>query len=538
MASALVFALSLAGFGLLVFGERMGLPAPLAAAGVTGVFLAALAALALASATSRLARYLIGSERGAATCLLAITACLAAFALPLALDLGQDRLSTIVALAAGLVAALMLSPFNPWREDAMRAATAGRITPGETVSGDGLQDRAVPGDTTRGALPLFRLAIAAGALVLVVRFFPLGIDRIAEAGGWDRGRVFLIGLGGLAFLVVLGGLSSLGRAALVLISLVLVLGVLPVLAGLAGAGLARVDLAGLSLATIAGRASEIIASVGVPGLPKGLRPEWPAAILGFALGMMLLQPAASVPAARRSRRALAVVTGLATAGAIGWIATHQSATLAGLIGSAFEAAPPAQWPVFAFDETLRGWLTACNTLPEDANAAARACALPSPRQPLPPGSLSFATGLGPPALALAEGWPIILGFIWGLLGPLVELVALGFLLHAASTGLAEGLFHRVLHPRALRSWRLAISRLTLLGLVAAIALLWRHDLRLEAPLFRWLLLGLAMIALNAMIGYRLIRLVRRLRLWREARLAAKVPAKGAPADTTPTVAAL
>mgnify|MGYP000965333945 CR=1 FL=1 len=37
--------------------------------------------------------------------------------------------------------------------------------------------------------------------------------------------------------------------------------------------------------------------------------------------------------------------------------------------------PPQQWPVFVFDEPLRGWLTACGVAPEDALAAARAWAL-------------------------------------------------------------------------------------------------------------------------------------------------------------------
>lgn len=507
MASALVFALSLAGFGLLVFGERMGLPAALAASGVMGVVLAATAALALVSATSRQPRHLLGSERGAATCLAALAALTAAFAAPLAVELGPERIGAVVSLAAGVIAALVISPFNPWREPPPLHVPGEPVLPGAAATSGA--------DDTRGALPLFRLAIAAVALVLVVRFFPLGIERIAEAGGWDRDRVFALGLGGVALLVLLGGLSALGRASLVLAALVLMLGILPFVAGWVHEATMRLDLSAGTLSSILG--------AGIGGgafrLPEGIRPVWPAVILGFALGMMLLQPAAAV--AHRPRRIAAILAGLGFAGLMAFVAARQSEALSALTARGFAGLPPAQWPVFVFDDSLRGWLSACGVPPEDAGAAARACSAPTPRQPLPAGAVTFSPGLGPAALAMAQGWPIILGFIWGLLVPLVEIAALGFLLHAAATGIAEGLFHRVVHPRALRSWRLAVSRLTLLGLVAGIALLWRHDLRLEAPAFRWLMLGLAMTALGAMVGYRLIRLVRRLRGWRAARVTAE-----------------
>lgn len=502
MTSALVVALSCAGFGLLVFGERMGLGAQLAAWGVAGIFILATIVLALASMTSRLPRFLAGAGRGAVPGLAAGVACL--------LLSGRTAGSgAIVALGGGFLAAMIFAPFNPWRQRA-----------GEGLVGQG-GDRD-PGEGSRGALPLFMVAVMIAAGAIALQLFPLTLDRLVEATGWSRATARGAALGLVTLVALLGGMQGLARAARVLIVIALVTAVVPFALVFAGEFLDQFNTAFFRQMTEAGLESGRAALKVL-----SLRAEWPSGALGFAFGLMALQPAAAVR--NRAGRAVAVTGGLAVALALGMLATTGQWLLDDLVSQRIVAAAPLQWPLFVFDETLRGWLSACGAAPEDALAAARACASGHPRNLLPAGSLRFDRQLAAPALALAQGWPIILGYIWGLLAPFFGLLAVGLLAHAAATGFSERILFRTLNPAALRSRRLASARLTLLAAMIGLYVADRVEFRLDPAIFRWLLAATTGLAFTTMLADRLLALLRFFRQRQEARIA-PVPA---PPDATP-----
>jgi predicted TPR repeat methyltransferase len=183
-----------------------------------------------------------------------------------------------------------------------------------------------------------------------------------------------------------------------------------------------------------------------------------------------------------------------------------------------------------FDETLRGWLTVCGSAPADALAAARACGQLDPKVPLDAARLTFDRGLDAPALALSQGWPIILGFIWGLLGPLLEAAALAFLLHAAACGFAERFLFRIVHPRALRAWRLAMMRLSVIAVLGLLFLAVQAGWRADPAFVRWATAGLAGTAVMAILVHRLFQGMRAFRVWRQRRAAPPTPIPPEPAD--------
>lgn len=505
MTSALVVALSCAGFGLLVFGERMGLGAQLAAWGVAGIFILATLVLALSSMTSRLPRFLAGAERGAALGLAAVVACLL---LPGA-TAGADLAGAMIALGAGFFLALLLAPFNPWRQ-----------REGEGLVGQG-GDRD-PGRDGRGALGVFMVAVVIAAGAIALDRFPLALDRLVDATGWPRAIARVTALGLVTLVALLGGLHGLARAARVLIIIALVTAAVPFTLFLAGEFLDQFN------ATLLRHLAESGLVNGREAL-KALSPrvEWPALALGFALGLIALQPAAAVR--NPAGRAFAVLGGVLVALALGALAATGQWLLDDLVNHRITGAAPLQWPLFVFDETLRGWLTACGVAPEDAQAAARACASGHPRNPLPAGSLRFDRELGAPALALAQGWPIILGYIWGLLVPFFGLLAVALLAHAAVTGFSERVLFRALNPAALRAWRLAMARLSLIAGMAGLYAADRMALRLDPAMFRWLLAGSAGLAFAAMLASRMIALIR---FFRARRAARALPPPGAAAEPT------
>ncbi len=521
MTSALIFALSMAGFGLLVFGERMGLGTELASLGVAGIFVLAGTALALVSMTSRLNRFVVGADRGAGLVLATIVASLLIFGFDIlfkpdmeasrqtdafgadvfgANAFGPNVFGAGFAFLLGFSAALILTPFNPWRNFGAHAAQRNTTA---LIDQD-------PARETCGALPVVAGVMALAAGLIVVRYFPVAIDTLVGVTGWPRAPAFLSALVLIGLPAVLGGLLGLGRTALVLVAIALATIAAPFAVFMLGEFLAQFDAAALN--TLLASGSEAARTLATT---VQLNAEWPALALGFAAGLVVLQPAAALGSA--STRFFAVLAGVAMALIVTLVARSDVSMLREIIANRIAAAPPAQWPVFVFDEALRGWLSTCGVTPEDAQAAAQACGTRNPRAPLPPGAYRFAEGLAAPALALAQGWPIILGFISGLVRPLIALIALGVLLHAAASGVAERLLFRILHPRALRAWRLAMARLALIVLLALILVLERQGFRLDPVLFRWALLGLGLTGFIAMIGYRLILLIRFFRSRRASR---------------------
>lgn len=506
MTSALVVALSCAGFGLLVFGERMGLGAQLAAWGVAGIFILATIVLALSSMTSRLPRFLAGAERGASLGLAASVACLL---LPGA-TAGVDFASATIALGGGFLAAALLAPFNPWRQ----REGAGLVGQG------GDRD---PGQDSRGALAVFMVAVTIAAGAIALDRFPVALDRLVEATGWPRALARTSSLGLVALVALLGGLHGLARAARVLIIIALVTAVVPFMLFFAGEFLDQFNAAFLRQLAEGGLESGRAAL-------KTLSPraEWPAFALGFALGLIGLQPAAAVRST--TGRGFAILAGMLVALLLGALASAGQWLLDDLVTQRIAGAAPLQWPLFVFDETLRGWLTACGAAPEDAQAAARACASGHPRNLLPAGSLRFDRELGAPALSLAQGWPIILGYIWGLLVPFFGLLAVGLLAHAAATGFSERVLFRTFNPAALRAWRLAMARLSLIAGMVGLYVADSLDVRLDPAMFRWMLAGSMGLAFTAVLASRMIALIRFFRARRAVR-ALPAPA-GAAAEPT------
>lgn len=499
MTSALVVALSCAGFGLLVFGERMGLGAQLAAWGVGGIFLLATIVLALSSMTSRLPRFLAGDERGASLGLAACVACL----LLSGVTAGADLAGATIALGGGFITAVILAPFNPWRQ-----------RDGSGLVGQG-GDRDT-GEGSRGAIAVFMVAVMIAAGAIALDRLPTALDRLVEATGWPRALARSTALGLVALVALLGGLHGLARTARVLIVIALVTAAVPFALFFAGEFFDQFSAAFLRQLAESGleHGREVLKMLSP-------RAEWPAFALGFALGLIALQPAAAVR--NPAGRVFAVLGGMLVALALGALAGAGQWLLDDLVTQRIMGAAPLQWPLFVFDETLRGWLTACGAAPEDAQAAARACASGHPRNLLPAGALRFDRELGAPALALAQGWPIILGYIWGLLVPFFGLLAIALLVHAAATGFSERVLFRTLNPVALRAWRLATARLSL---IAAMAGLYAADsmmLRLDPAMFRWVLAGSMGLAFTAMLAGRAIALIRFFRARRAERIAPAPP---------------
>lgn len=499
MTSALVTALAIAGFALLVFGERIGLGPQLAAAGVIGVFAAITISLALASTTSRLARFMAGTERGASLGLIALVSVVLLLAAGIGLAPGRTT-AGVMALVIGFCAAYGLMPFNPWRNFA-----------GATASGG--QDRD-PGEETRGALGITMLAGVLAAGLIAFDAFPPILDRLAEMTGTPRSRAAGVVVPLLALVLVLGGLHGLVRCAKVLLVLVMITAVAPFIVFLAGGVLEQVNVEFLS------RLGQSGVSAAADAMKElTLAVEWPALVLGAALGIVAKQPATAVRSA--AGRAFSIGAGVLLAILLGAMVKTGQALFDDGIANRLVASAPVQWPIFTFDETLRGWLSVCGITPSDAQAAARACTpVGSARSVLPAGSLRFEPGLAAPALAASQGWPIILGFIWGLLLPLFGVLAIGFLVFSAASGAAERVLFRSLHPKALRSWRLAITRLLVLVGLGALYLFDRQGIRLDLLLFRWALLGSTMTALAAMLAFRLILIIRFFRARRQMTAAA------------------
>ncbi|MCA1953212.1 MAG: hypothetical protein LDL22_09230, partial [Hyphomicrobiales bacterium] len=123
------------------------------------------------------------------------------------------------------------------------------------------------------------------------------------------------------------------------------------------------------------------------------------------------------------------------------------------------------------------------------------------------------------------------GFIWGILPPLVALSGLGMLVLAAASGFSERVLFRLAHPRALRGFRLAMARLSLLVLGTLLYTLEARGVAIAPGFARWALLGLALTILAAMAGYRLIaaaRLIRRRRAPEPSAATEAAPHPGVP----------
>jgi hypothetical protein len=233
---------------------------------------------------------------------------------------------------------------------------------------------------------------------------------------------------------------------------------------------------------------------------SGAQPE----ALALALGLLGGLAARGFGPARPLRAALGLGAGMVIAGVLVALAVLLELWLARIVGQGIAGVAPQQWPLFVFEEPLQGWLRACGMVPVDPAAAARACGTRGPDVPLLAAQLSFLASLTAPALALANALPILLGFLWGLLPVLLGGAGALQLLHGGALALSETVLHASLNPSGLRSWRLAMARVTLGLGVAGLALAKPH--RFMPPLEA---LAMPLAALTALAG--LLLLVARLR---------------------------
>lgn len=508
MAGAAIFSLAMAAIGLLIFGERMGLPAPLAALGVIGVLIAVLIAVTLLGATSRLGNFAAGRARGAVLAYAAVSGVLLVLgyyqvrgisAEGVSAGASVDFFSASLWLLGGFLAGQIVLPANPWK--------AFRPAMGVTTVQAGKES-----DTLRGAVVMMMLAGTIGALGVLISTLPDLASRLVAASGWSKEIVFRSLLGLVGALALFGGLVSIRRAAMIGFALAGLLLAVPVFAEWVGANLPQGSVEGAARQTVL-RVMTDLTSIGMTAFQA---PALSAGLVGGLLGMAASPAAAAVT--HLGKRWLAVMAGIGAAALVITAIEITGVRLQALMTTSLVGSSPAQWPVFVYDDVLRGWLSACGTLPDDARQAARACGTVAPRIVLPPGSLHFDDGLGMAALAASSGFPVILGFLWSLLPLVLALVACAMLLLVAATGFAETVFGARARAKSLRSSRLGRIRIVILGICAVLAVVEPVGGTTGGDLLRWGMLGSFFLALAAALAGWLILAMQVARRWRAAKV--------------------
>lgn len=423
MLAPLVLVLALFGILMLVVGERMGLPVVLGVP-LLHVILALLVVwLGLGSVTSRFERFCTGSAGKAP--------------------------GFVVVLARSTCLLILLVSCLP-QNVSLAWLYVGFI------GGGLLGHLARKNDQSCVIARLAEVAAAGATAVVLVLLLPRLVQQFAFATGYVlKAAMTLLALGALAVLVP-GGAWAVRRLQVVLLIMTLLLAVGPI-----------VVLLGLSWAEIADPlALEIITRLSFlsPGDDDLLARPAPllgvAAALGFAARgrgeMRAAQAAAGVVAAT-------ALTGFLTA-----LAAFGQEWIAGIVGTRILGVPPQQWPAFVFDEELRGWLRACGQGVVDPLLVARGCVLSSASSVLGGGAVTVQGLLNGVALARSNGLPAVLGVLWQLLPPMLAFAGALTLFHAVGVSISEGVLFRTINPTGLRSWRLAMARLSIAaGVLAA-----------------------------------------------------------------------
>ncbi len=472
MSTALIFALTLAGLGLLMLLERMGLPAPAAVTGSYVLMGVAAVALALLNMTSRLGRFVIGHERGARLTATSLAATLLLTGLALFRQ-APDPAPLLLLVLLGWLGGLLLAGSRPWRNLRQPPADPGDSDP--LAGGTGA--RAIAG------LALLVLVLS-GALLIWERSRMLWSPLLL---GSDPNQMTSLALVTGA-LLVLGGMAGLGRLALVTLALVVLAALLPAAADVLRLAPMFPEAAALVPDAMARLAGWITNPAGFSGL------SWPlaqAALTGLVFGAASGQALAILPG-RPARLASGTAAIVVAALLCGLMMLAEWQIRAGIMGG-LRAAPPAQWPGFVFDPALRGWLSVCGAFPDDPLAAALACGTGTPRAPLPADALRLSESLALPAFAVSLGWPVLIGHVWIVLPAWLSLIGFLVLVQVVATGLSERILFRLLRPRALRSARLAYGRLTVLGLAAGMALFGGQIGTLPSAFLLWLQAGAALL---------------------------------------------
>ncbi len=466
MVSTLVFSITTAGLLFLMLGERLGMPAPLGVWALQGLLALACGLFILLSATNRLDPYLSETSRARGLGRLARVALLLFAGLATSGGLALDQPMRVVLLLAGYGAGTLL------------------LLPREASFGSGPAARLGAGGMFR------RLAVAGLALVLLILWFPPVVALFAASLQQATEALRRVVIIGLALAVALGGAAGLSRLARAILLLGLVFAVLPL--GLAAALERTFPLESLH-ALWSGMTREVTTL-----LPSGAwRQGLPDLLAGLAIGA--LGATQRAPGERVSRSLLIALLApiVALAGAL--LVMVEVVRLHGLVITQIADQPPGRWPLFVFDEAIRGWLSVCGEAPRDVLDAFRACRARGLASTFPASEIRLDPTLIGPVVAASRGLPLVLGSGWMLAAPLACLVALGLLLHGAATLASETFLYRRSGEKALRSTRLLLARLCAIVPMTALFLL-PPEMRLETHLALWLMLGFASLILVARVA--------------------------------------
>jgi hypothetical protein len=477
MKSALCLALLVACLIMVAFSERMGLPGPLASELVRGLIALCCIALAMVSATSRLMHFLDGDRPGLAFGRLAIQSSLLMGALPLFPSLSLNEPAAALTLVSGYFLTMLLLP-------ARRLATLGPEA-----------DRPFNDGADRALVLGFGTGLAAFGLLLII-IEPLTRD-FARILGLDTSIVARPFLAFLVILVIFGGASALSRLSRAVIVLATLFVVMPfgteflLDRSLAPAEQWRDMVAGVE-------------NVAMPWVQRAISGAYlEAFVSGVALGLVgLASMPGTVGPLRRGGYALVAI---AITSLFALFFAAEMMRLDGILRDTLQKSMPTAWPLFTFDEAVRGWLKTCGVIPSDAVDVLQACRRLGLGGMVPPEHLQVDTSMAGPVLAVSRGWPAIFGLIWNLLPLLTALIFVAMLLHVASAALSETVMFRLLRPRLLRAGRLASARL---AMIATALMVSSINLPVPPRFLFWLFLGCSVLAAIIWVTDRLLAFCR------------------------------
>ncbi|CAN1502290.1 hypothetical protein MCEMSEM23_00525 [Rhabdaerophilaceae bacterium] len=501
MKSVLSLAIVVVTILLVAFAERLGLPGGLASWLVISALAIFVVGLSLLSATSRLSIFLDGDEQAGWVGQIALQVSLLAGALTLLEASHLRDPAAGLALVAGYLAAVTIAP--------ARCAFQVRAQP----------DRMMSGLDTAG---MFGLATSAAAVLLMVVFFRPFVALLSDRVGESEVLVRAYGLDIVGMIGILGGYAGLSRLSRGVLVLVLLFIVLPLLSdGLARGVSSLFDLPirGDAASLLAG-ATEMLSTQSDLSIP---------AVTGLCLGLVGL---VFMPGQRSLKGRLGIaLPALIIVGGMAALLLREIWALERFMTASIFTAPPSEWPLFVFDETLRGWMKVCGLSPRDAMDVLRSCGLTGPREIVAAARVELSQHLFGPAMAGMRGWPVLFGYVWGLLGPLVALCTICALLHAFATGLTESLLFRFARPNLLRSGRLVSARAVILSTVIGLAWGHAHLPETEAHFARFVTLSALFLASMSLLASWVLE-VRRWLAQRAARHRLKPDGATAMAPTT------
>jgi hypothetical protein len=494
MVFRVILALVLAGLSLLVFGERLGLPAPIAASGVFLVLVCGGCAVALAATTTRLPLYL-GAKAGP-TALLALALGSIPVAILLPLSLRVDLVEGGVFLAGFAVGALVFphcpKPF--WRP-------------------------------ARDILGLSSLLVA---MLLLLAALPGSAPLVQfHTGTGPKAALLVILLPGFA--VLLGGAVGVVRLAGFLAGTFLLMVVVPLGVDALSTSLLYDAIQTGMRFVLEHKPDEMVTKL------RLLADGGEKAKFGwvFAAGLALSLPFSTFLMQvekhyARLAASLLTVLGMGFIVILGVLCAQAFQTM---LMTEIAAVSPNLWPPFVFDERISGWITVCGIAPNDAADVVRACkegagkAMTSAADT----GLILDTRLAAPAFAMWRGWPIVFGLLANMVLPFLLLAGLAMLLNHAAVRFSEIVLHGWLLPHALKTMRVSLARLSVLGMMAGFGLWLRNGYTLPRAMLE---IGLVAAACFCVLAY-FMALLAFIPGWYQRRAAHEAATRAAPAPATP-----